>query len=415
MTWRLLTAAVLAACVLGLTTCPAADEPAKQTPGEAAEPSIEYFPLDAPEGMSQAVIVQNAPLVHTRQLLPLDKAGKLVGEGSVDEQIQQVLDNLEAVLQDCGSSLDKLVRLHVYALAPATISRVRELLSKRLEPSIRPTISAVQTPLPHRGAVVAVDAVAVGADSGEGVVLKRCEAVAGEANLADAAVLPRGGVAYLSGVPDGGSLTESAVDRAMSTLLKTLEHLKLSVEHVAHIKIFLRPVTSADEVLREVQKFFPERKIPPVVFVEWLATVPIEIEMVAQLPLSGEPAQSVEYFTPPEFRPHHIFSRVALMRADRQIFISGLYARVPSRGEPQAKHIFNQLQEILDETGSDMRHLVKATYYVSDDDAARWIDRTRPTIFDPDRPPAASKLMVHAVGMEGRTMTIDMIAVETEK
>jgi hypothetical protein len=36
-------------------------------------------------------------------------------------------------------------------------------------------------------------------------------------------------------------------------------------------------------------------------------------------------------------------------------------------------------------------------------------------VFDPDRPPAASKVMVHAVGMEGRTMTIDMIAVESGK
>ena len=52
-----------------------------------------------------------------------------------------------------------------------------------------------------------------------------------------------------------------------------------------------------------------------------------------------------------------------------------------------------------------MRHLVKATYYVSDDDAARWIDRTRPRFYDPARPPAASKVMVHGVGQAERTMT----------
>ena len=60
-----------------------------------------------------------------------------------------------------------------------------------------------------------------------------------------------------------------------------------------------------------------------------------------------------------------------------------------------------------------MRHLVKATYYVSDDDAARWIDRLRPRVYDPLRPPAASKIMVHGVGMPQRTMTMDMIAVPT--
>jgi enamine deaminase RidA (YjgF/YER057c/UK114 family) len=423
MTWRSLTAAVLAACVLGPATCPAAENPARQAPAKAAQPSIEYVPLDAPQGMSQAVIVQGLPLVHTRQLLPLDAAGKLVGEGSVDAQIEQVLTNLEAVLKDSGSGLDRLVRVHIYALAPATVTRVRELLSKRLAPAVRPAISAVQTPLPLRGALVALDAVAAGTDSGgtdsagtdsgDTVVLKRCAAVAGDRNCADAAILPRGGVAYLSGVPDQGGLTESAVVRSMSKLMRTLGHLQLAPRHVVQVKIFLQPVTSADQVLREVQKFFPSQMAPPVIFVEWLASVPIEIEMVAQLPLSGEAAENVEYFTPPEFRPHHAFSRVALVRAARQIYISGQYARVRSRGEPQAKYVFEQLQEILTETGSDMRHLVKGTYYVCDDDAARWVDRVRPTVFDPDRPPAASKLMVHAVGMEGRTMTIDMIAVES--
>ena len=82
--------------------------------------------------------------------------------------------------------------------------------------------------------------------------------------------------------------------------------------------------------------------------------------------------------------------------------------------EPQADLLFGQLEEILKKTGSDMRHLVKATYYVSDDDAARWIDRTRPKVYDPIRPPAASKLMVHGVGHAQRTMTVDMIAVEAE-
>ena len=132
--------------------------------------------------------------------------------------------------------------------------------------------------------------------------------------------------------------------------------------------------------------------------------------MIAQFPLSGPRAEAIVYFTPPEVRPSNTFSKVALLQTERQIYISGLYARVPSRGEPQAIDVFEQLQEVLRKTGSDMRHLVKATYYVSDDDAARWIDRTRPRLYDPARPPAASKVMVHGVGQAGRTMTVDMIA-----
>ncbi len=121
--------------------------------------------------------------VHTRQLLPLDREGKLVGEGSVDKQIEQVLDNLDAVLTAAGSGLGQLVRLNVYAIAPPTVDRVREQLSKRLEPAVRPAITAVLTPLPHRDALVAVDAVAVAADKGQAVALQRCEAVAGDQGL----------------------------------------------------------------------------------------------------------------------------------------------------------------------------------------------------------------------------------------
>jgi enamine deaminase RidA (YjgF/YER057c/UK114 family) len=225
-------------------------------------------------------------------------------------------------------------------------------------------------------------------------------------------VLPPGGVAYLSGQPDEGSLASSAVTRSMSNLMTTLGHLKLLPRHVVQLKIFLRPVTSANEVLREVQKFFPGQSIPPVVFVEWLAAVPVEIEMIAQYPLADKPAKSVEYFTPPEVRPSNTFSKVALLQTERQIYVSGLYASTASRGEPQAVSVFEQLQEILKKTGSDMHHLVKGTYYVSDDDAARWIDRSRPRFFDPTCPPAASKLMVHGAGQAERTLTIDMIAVE---
>lgn len=417
MTSRFCILSLLTSFCLALANCPAAeDKPVPETRAtETAESSIQYVPLDAPEGMSQAVIVDRIPLVHTRQLFAFDSDGKLVGDGSADKQIEQVLTNLEAVLKDSGSGLDQLIRVNVYALSTAIVTEFREHLTGRLGPTVRPVITAVLTPMPHRGALVAVDAVAGAADAGNAVTLRRCQAVAGNDKCADAAVLPAGGIAYLSGHPEGFELTKLPTTKSMTRLMKTLGQLKLAPEHVVQVKIFLNPVTSAEDVLREVQAFFPDQLTPPIVFVEWLAALPVEIEMIAQLPTSDELAKPVEYYDPPEFRPSNTFSRVALMRAKQQIYIAGLYARKPSRGEPQARYLFEQLDEILAETGSDMRHLVKATYYVSDNDAARWVDRTRPRIFDPERPPAASKLMVHGVGLSERTMTVDMIAVESEQ
>ena len=411
---RFITAAVLGAYVFGPTNCPAADnKPVQPVSGkDATSASIQYLPLDAPAGMSQAVVVEGHPLVHTRQLVSLDREGKMVGVDTEEKQVEQVLNNLQAVLSASGSSLNQLVRLNVYAIAPATVDLVREQLSKRLKPDVRPAITAVLTPMPHRDALVAVDAVAVAADKGKDVALQRCEAVAGNKDFADAAVLPRGGIAYLSGVPAEAGLTESAVDQSIQGLLKTLDTFKLKPANVVQLKVFLRPALAADDVRNVLKEYFPGQMLPPVVFVEWLAPPPVEIELIAQLTPTEDSAPKVQYYNQPEVRPSKLFNRVTLVRGERQIYISSLFVPEPTgRRLEEAQSVFDQLGAILDKTGSDLRHMAKATYYVSDAGSASGMDRMRLWRYDHTCAPAASKCMVHGVGKAQRTMTLDMIAV----
>jgi enamine deaminase RidA (YjgF/YER057c/UK114 family) len=279
------------------------------------------------------------------------------------------------------------------------------------ELDVRPAVTVVLTPLSHRDALVAVDAIAVTTGRDEAVALERCEAVAGDADCADAAIMSPGGVAYFSGQPERGGLAASAVAQSLSVLLERMAQLELAPSHVVQLKVFLTPASSADAVLNEVKRLFPGRRTPPVVFVEWIASAPVEIELIAHLPLPDTSAQTVEHYDPPGVKPSPSFSRVALVRTKRQIHISGLSARSAGDGEAQARDVFAQLQTILAKTGSDMRHMAKATYYVSDDDASRGLDRMRREFFDPQHPPAASKVTVHAVGHSSRSLTIDMIAV----
>lgn len=402
MTWRSYAGILLVGYFVALANCPAAED----------KPSIQYLPLDAPAGMSQAVIVEGQPLVHTRQLVPVDSEGKIVGKDSVEKQVEQVLDNLDAVLKASGSSLGQLVRLNVYALAPPTVDCVREQLAGRLQPEVRPAITSVLTPMPHRDALVAVDAVAIAAEKGDTVALERCEAVAGDKDYADAAVLPRGGIAYLSGVPAEAGLTQSAVDRSMAGLQKTLETFKLTPAHVVQLKVFLRPAHAADDVRRVLKKYFPDQMLPPVVFVEWLAPPPVEIELIAQLPLSDDAAPKLQHYNQPEVRPSKLFSRVALVRTERQIYTSSLFVpKATGRRLEEALAVFDQLESILAKTGSDLRHMAKGTYYVSDAGSASGMDRVRLWRYDHTCAPAASKCMVHGIAKEKRTMTLDMIAV----
>ncbi len=146
------------------------------------------------------------------------------------------------------------------------------------------------------------------------------------------------------------------------------------------------------------------------------APPPVEIELIAQLPLTDESAPNVEYYNAPEFRPMQIFSRVALVRTDRQIYISSLFApKETGRREEEALAVFDQLEAILAATGSDLRHMAKGTYYVVDGGSASGMDRVRLWRYDQASAPAASKCMVHGVGKAKRTMTLDMIAVGSDK
>jgi enamine deaminase RidA (YjgF/YER057c/UK114 family) len=403
MSWRSFTSVVLGACVVGLSNCPAAETK------NSADPSVQYMAMDAPAGSSRAVVVQGVPLVHTRQLLPEDRDGKIVGEGSVDKQIEQLLANIDAVLTDAGSSMSKLVRLNVHALSPATVSRFQQMLAKRLDPSVRPAITSILTAMPHRGALVAADALAAGSDKGPAVVRQRCKAVGGDKDCADAAVMPRGGVAYFSGRPDEGGLTTSAVTKSMTALMKMLEQVKLSPTDVVQLKVFLKPASAADDVMGELKKFFPGQMVPPVLFIEWLTTIPVEIEMVARLPADKKAASSLVHYNPPDCVSFPSFSRIALVYTDRQIYIGGLFGE--GKGEEEGLDLFAKLGNVLSKAGSDVQHMAKASYYATDDLSARFFDKARSKFLDPRCPPAASKVNVHGVGQAGRTMTLDMIAV----
>ena len=77
----------------------------------------------------------------------------------------------------------------------------------------------------------------------------------------------------------------------------------------------------------------------------------------------------------------------------------------------EVSEMFQSLDKILKNTGSDFDHLAKAAYYVSDDAAGNKLNDIRAEFFNPLRPPAASKAKVRGVGVPDKTITVDMIAV----
>ena len=98
------------------------------------------------------------------------------------------------------------------------------------------------------------------------------------------------------------------------------------------------------------------------------------------------------------------------IHSQNRIYVAGLHSSGQQADVSQVKSVFDQLTSSLSSHRSDLRHLAKATYYVTTPGASGELNRLRPSLYDPKRPPAASKAMVSGVGYKGQTISIDMIA-----
>lgn len=378
-----------------------------------ADGNIQYVDANDTTGCSAAVVVGDAPRAITTQLLPLDQDGEIVGKANADAQIQKVLADLEAVLKTADSGFDKILRLHVCLANDEIVKNATEALARTFTGKAKPAVTFVVGNLTHFDALVAMDAVAVSSlrDPTGAVRHFSADGVYHKTATAHVAILPPGPVFYLSGQPTPGKDMGPAAEKTLKTLQETLAFLKLSNLNVVQLKVFMGPIAQAALVEQEVIKAFAPQASPPIVFVEWIAGIPIEIELIAAAPQAPVDADTVTFLTPPGVKASPVYSRIANVSRGKTIYISGLYGTTPDDGAAQIHEIFATLKKLLAKTGSDLEHMAKATYYCCTDDASRKLNEIRPQYYSPKRPPAASKAMVRGVGKPGSGITIDMIAV----
>jgi enamine deaminase RidA (YjgF/YER057c/UK114 family) len=386
--------------LLALEFCPAA---------QAADPargvSIERFPSTTVTGTSIAVRVRNSALAHTTQLFP--ESTDSVDTGT---QVSSLLGQLQTVLLKGGATPRDIVKLNVYVRDSSVRATFLEELSS-WTPDAQPAVSFVATPLPTKDAVVALDAVfAVQHDSQTGRPYLISDGNrAGNDNSTRVCVLPPGDVVYVSGQAAAGELAEATME-TLGGLLKTIEALGLDRSHIVQIKTFMKPMSEAAVVNRQIATFFGKIPVPPVSHVEWLSgSRPIEIELVACAPPKASD-ETVTFFTPEWMKSSPVFSRVARIHGNDRVYVSGLEAESSGDGASQVRSVFQSLQGALTAAGSNLRYLAKATYYVSDADASSQLNALRPSYYDPARPPAASKAMVADVGTPERMISVDMVA-----
>jgi reactive intermediate/imine deaminase len=107
---------------------------------------------------SQAV--RQGDIVYLSGQIPLDPNSGLLIEGDIDAQARRAFDNLRAVCEAAGGSLDDVVRLGLYLTDLGQFAAVNTVMSDYFEAPYpaRSTIGVASLP---RGAQFEVDAVMV--------------------------------------------------------------------------------------------------------------------------------------------------------------------------------------------------------------------------------------------------------------
>jgi 2-iminobutanoate/2-iminopropanoate deaminase len=110
------------------------------------------------QGAPYSQAIRTGELVFVSGQLALRPGDKELSGGTIQEQTEQVMQNLQAILEEAGSGLDKLVKTTVFLTDLCDFQGMNELYAKHVgaEPPARATIEVSALP---SGALVEIEAV----------------------------------------------------------------------------------------------------------------------------------------------------------------------------------------------------------------------------------------------------------------
>ncbi len=108
---------------------------------------------------NQAVVCQN--FLFTSGQIPIDpKKNEVIGK-DIGEQTRLVLDNLKAVLEEAGSSLDKVIKTTVFLKNMGDFSGMNSVYAEFFAPPQAPARSTVEVARLPKDVLVEIEAVAI--------------------------------------------------------------------------------------------------------------------------------------------------------------------------------------------------------------------------------------------------------------
>lgn len=107
---------------------------------------------------SQAIVA--GEMVFVSGQIPIDPAKGMLVEGGITAQTDRVMQNLSAILEAAGSSLDRVVKTTVYLANLDDFEEMNRTYGKYFtgDPPARATVQVARLP---KGAALEIDAIAV--------------------------------------------------------------------------------------------------------------------------------------------------------------------------------------------------------------------------------------------------------------
>lgn len=117
-----------------------------------------------PNGYSHAAVVDlgKCKLVMIAGQVALDSAEKLVGEGDLQTQTEQVFRNIQNIVLAAGGTMNNVVKLNYYLLDASQVQKVRDVRNKFVNLDQPPASTLVQvSSLVRKEFLIEIDATAV--------------------------------------------------------------------------------------------------------------------------------------------------------------------------------------------------------------------------------------------------------------
>jgi 2-iminobutanoate/2-iminopropanoate deaminase len=116
----------------------------------------------APVGPYNQAIAVSGELVFVAGQIPLDpNTGKIVGEGDVIVQTQQVMANLEAILKAAGATFADVVKTSVFLADMNDFAAVNAVYGKFFDEATAPARACVQVSRLPKDVLVEIECIAV--------------------------------------------------------------------------------------------------------------------------------------------------------------------------------------------------------------------------------------------------------------